>query len=285
MTITNPLQARPIVPSSSLGKLASIWRDISMLIFRNLVHIARDPGQLSDVMIEPVVFTLLFVSIFGAAVTTAGGYNYRQFAIAGMILLCIITSSMGTAVGVSSDLNTGVIDRFRTLPMWPAAVLVARSITDILSSMLCVAIVILTGLAIGWRPEASLLSIVGGIALILLFGYALSWGWICLGLIAKNPESTQGIGLIIVIPLALVSNVLVSTQEMKPAWLQTIANWNPVSAIASACRQLFGNPNPSSAINAWPMQHPVWAALIWSIGLLIIFFPTGAYLYRRRTMK
>ena len=107
---------------------------------------------------------------------------------------------MGTAVGVSSDLNTGVIDRFRTLPMWPSAVLVARSITDILSSMLCVAIVILTGLAIGWRPDANWLSVIGGIAVILLFGYALSWGWICLGIIAKNPESTQGIGLIICNP-------------------------------------------------------------------------------------
>ena len=276
------LQARPTVPSSLPGKLASIWRNISMLTFRNLVHIAREPLSLSDVTIQPVLFTLLFVSILGAAVVGSG---YRQFAIPGMLLLNLTTSAMGTGVGLSNDLNTGVIDRFRTLPMWSPAVLVARSLSDILSSMICVAIVLLTGLAIGWRPDASWLSVVGGVAVVLFFGYALSWGCACLGLITKNPETAQGIGLVILFPLAIVSNALVSTQGMKPTWLQTIANWNPVSAVASACRQLFGNPNPSSTINAWPMQHPVWAAIIWSIAILMIFFPTGAYLYRRRTMK
>jgi ABC transporter DrrB family efflux protein len=276
------LQTRPAVPSSLPGKLASIWRNISMLTFRNLVHIAREPLSLSDVTIQPVLFTLLFVSILGAAVVGSG---YRQFAIAGMLLLNLTTSAMGTGVGLSNDLNTGVIDRFRTLPMWSPAVLVARSLSDILSSMICVAIVLLTGLAIGWRPDASWLSVVGGVAVVLFFGYALSWGCACLGLITKNPETAQGIGLVILFPLAIVSNALVSTQGIKPTWLATIANWNPVSAVASACRQLFGNPNPSATINAWPMQHPIWAAIIWSIAILMIFFPTGAYLYRRRTMK
>ena len=277
------LQARPPVPSSPFGKLASIWSNISMLTFRNLVHIAREPLSLSDVTIQPVLFTLLFVSILGAACRRINGY--RQFAIPGMLLLNLTTSSMGTGVGLSNDLNTGVIDRFRTLPMWSPAVLVARSISDILSSVICVGIVLLTGLAIGWRPDASWLSVVGGVAVVLFFGYALSWVCACLGLITKNPETAQGIGLVILFPLAIVSNALVSTQGIKPTWLQTIANWNPVSAVASACRQLFGNPNPSSTINAWPMQHPVWAAIIWSIAILMIFFPTGAYLYRRRTMK
>jgi ABC-2 type transport system permease protein len=225
------------------------------------------------------------VSIIGAAFPVSGSSSYSQFAIPGMILFSLITSSMGTGVGLSNDLNTGVIDRFRTLPMWSPAVLVARSLSDILSSVLCVGIVMLTGLAIGWRPDANWLSVIGGVAVVLLFGYAISWGCACLGLSTKNPETAQGIGLVILFPMALVSNAVVSTQGMKPTWLQTIANWNPVSAVTSACRQLFGNPNPSSTINAWPMQHPVWAAIIWSIAILMIFFPTGAYLYRRRTMK
>jgi ABC transporter DrrB family efflux protein len=279
------LQTRPPVPSSLPGKLASIWRNISILTFRNLVHIAREPLSLSDVTIQPILFTLLFVSIIGAAFPVSGSSSYSQFAIPGMILFSLITSSMGTGVGLSNDLNTGVIDRFRTLPMWSPAVLVARSLSDILSSVLCVGIVMLTGLAIGWRPDANWLSVIGGVAVVLLFGYAISWGCACLGLSTKNPETAQGIGLVILFPMALVSNAVVSTQGMKPTWLQTIANWNPVSAVTSACRQLFGNPNPSSTINAWPMQHPVWAAIIWSIAILMIFFPTGAYLYRRRTMK
>jgi ABC transporter DrrB family efflux protein len=279
------LQARPTVPTSLLGKLASIWRNISILTFRNLVHIAREPLSLSDVTIQPILFTLLFVSIIGAAFPISGASSYSQFAIPGMILFSLITSSMGTGVGLSNDLNTGVIDRFRTLPMWSPAVLVARSLSDILSSVLCVGIVMLTGLAIGWRPDASWISVVGGVAVVLLFGYAISWGCACLGLSTKNPETAQGIGLVVLFPMALVSNAVVSTQGMKPTWLQTIANWNPVSAVTSACRQLFGNPNPSATINAWPMQHPIWAAIIWSIAILMIFFPTGAYLYRRRTMK
>jgi ABC transporter DrrB family efflux protein len=202
-----------------------------------------------------------------------------------MILLNLTTSATGTAVGLSNDLNTGVIDRFRTLPMWPPSVLVARSITDILTSTLCAVIVMVTGLAIGWRPEAGVLSVIGGLVVALFFAYALSWGSACLGLSSKNPESASSVGLVILFPLAIISNALVSTQGMQPAWLQTIANWNPVSAVASACRQLFGNPNPSSVINAWPMQHPVWAALAWSTVILMVFFPLGTYLYRRRTMK
>jgi ABC transporter DrrB family efflux protein len=185
-------------------------------------------------------------------------------------------------VGLSTDLSTGVIDRFRTLPMWRAAVLVGRSLSDLLAATLCVAIVALTGLAIGWRPDAGALSVIGGFAVALLFSYAVSWGCACLGLVSKGPESAQSMGLIFLFPLAFVSNALVPTQGM-PRWLQTVADWNPVSAVTAACRHLFGNPNPSGSISAWPMQHPVWAALGWSALLLAVCAPLAASLYRRRT--
>jgi ABC-2 type transport system permease protein len=260
--------------------LASRWHDVSVLTRRNLIHIAREPLQLSDVTVQPVLFTLLFVYVFGSGVAIPGGY--ANFAIAGLMLLNLTTSAMGTAVGLSSDLSTGAIDRFRTLPMWRSAVLVGRSVADVLSAALCITIVAITGLVIGWRPDANVLSIAAGLAIPLFFSYALSWACACLGILSKGPESAQGVGLVIFFPLAIVSNAMVPTQGM-PAWLQTIANWNPVSAVTSAARTLFHNPNPSAAIHVWPMQHPVLAALAWSVAILLVFVPLAARLYRRRT--
>src|ERR1700728_1955634 len=151
-------------------------RDVVVLTGRNLLHIKRERLQLSDVTVQPVLFTLLFVYVFGSGVVLPGGGGYKAFAIAGLLGLNLTTSSMGTAVGLSSDLNGGVIDRFRTLPMWRAAVLVGRSLADLSTAALCTLIVALTGLVIGWRPHASILSVIGGFALFLLFSYALSWG-------------------------------------------------------------------------------------------------------------
>jgi ABC-2 type transport system permease protein len=230
----------------------------------NLVHIAREPLQLSDVTIQPVLFTLLFVYVFGAGVVLPGGGGYTDFAIAGLLALNLTTSAMGTAVGLSNDLNSGVIDRFRTLPMWRAAVLVGRSLADLSTAALCTLIVVLTGLVIGWRPHASILAVIGGCALFLFFNYALSWGCGCLGTVSKGPESAQGLGLVILFPLAIVSNGLVPTPRM-PAVLRFIADWNPVSAVTAAARHLFGNPNPSATVHAWPMEHPVAASLLWSV--------------------
>ncbi|HEX4019040.1 MAG TPA: ABC transporter permease [Frankiaceae bacterium] len=268
-------------PPAHAGMLRRI-NDVVVLTVRNLVHIAREPLQLSDVTIQPVLFTLLFVYVFGAGVSLPGGGSYKDFAIAGLLALNLTTSSMGTAVGLSTDLNGGVIDRFRTLPMWRPAVLVGRSLADLLTASICAAIVAVTGLAIGWRPEGSVLSTLGGFGVFLLFSYALAWGSACLGIVSKGPESAQGIGLVILFPLAFVSNSLVPTQHM-PLVLRTIADWNPVSAVTAAARHLFHNPNPSAASHAWPMQHPVVASVIWSLVLLAIFAPLATLLYRRRT--
>jgi len=282
MTATTIPRDTTSAAALSAGPLARRIRDVAVLTGRNLVHIAREPLQLSDVTVQPVLFTLLFVYVFGAGVVLPHGGSYTNFAIAGLLALNLTTSSMGTAVGLSNDLNSGVIDRFRTLPMWRPAVLVGRSLADLLTAAICTAIVAVTGLAIGWRPHDGFASTVGGFAVFLLFSYALSWGCACLGIISKGPESAQGVGLVILFPLAIVSNALVPTQRM-PQVLSAIADWNPVSAVTAASRNLFGNPNPSTSINAWPMQHPIVASLLWSVALLAIFVPLATVLYRRRT--
>jgi ABC-2 type transport system permease protein len=256
--------------------------DIIVLTGRNLAHIRREPLQLSDVTIQPVLFTLLFVYVFGAGVALPGRGSYTAFAIAGLLALNLTTSSMGTAVGLSTDLNGGVIERFRTLPMWRPAVLVGRSLADLLTATLCAAIVAFTGLAIGWRPEGSLVATIGGFGIFLLFAYAMSWACACLGIVSKGPESAQGVGLVILFPLAFVSNAMVPTERM-PTILRMIADWNPVSAVTAAARELFHNPNPSATMNAWPMQHPIATSLLWSLAMLAVFAPLATTLYRRRT--
>jgi ABC-2 type transport system permease protein len=258
------------------------FADVTALTGRNLVHIAREPLQLSDVTVQPLLFTLLFVYVFGAGVVLPDGGSYAAYAIAGLLALNLTTSSMGTAVGLSTDLGTGVIERLRTLPMWRPAVLVGRSLADLMTAALCSAIVAVTGLVIGWRPERGITLALAGFAIVLLFSYALSWGCACLGMVSKGPESAQGTGLVILFPLAIVSNALVPTQHM-PAVLRTIADWNPVSAVTATARDLFGNPNPSATIHTWPMQHPIVASLAWSIVLLALFAPLATVLYRRRT--
>ena len=283
----NAIASAPPAPFAAPSRpraLASRARDIAVLARRNLVHIAREPLQLSDVTVQPVLFTLLFVYVFGAGVVLPGGGSYTSFAIAGLLALNLTTSSMGTAVGLSTDLGSGVIDRFRTLAMWRPAVLVGRTLADVLTAAICSGFVAATGLLVGWRPEGGVLSTLAGFGVFLLFSYALSWGCGCLGMISKGPESAQSIGLVIMFPLAIVSNALVPTQHM-PALLRTIADWNPVSAVTAAARELFANPNPSASIHAWPMQHPMLASLLWCLAMIAVFAPLASRLYRRRTTE
>ena len=152
-------------PDKASGAVWGRVQDVWAMTRRNLVHISREPMQLSDVTIQPVLFTVLFIYIFGGGIPIPGGGSYKDFVLAGLLALNLVTSTMGTAVGLSTDLHEGMIDRFRTLPMWRAAVLVGRSIADLMTSVLCAVIVAVTGLAVGWRADASFFSVIGGFAL------------------------------------------------------------------------------------------------------------------------
>jgi len=284
---TVTIAPRQRVVSAPRGTVAAIWgriRNTWAMTRRNLVHISREPTQLSDVTIQPVLFTVLFIFIFGGGIPIPGGGSYKDFVLAGLLALNLVTSTMGTAVGLSTDLHEGMIDRFRALPIWRASVLVGRSIADLMTSCLCALIVAVTGLAVGWRADTGFFSIVGGFALLLLFAYSLSWIAACVGLNSKSPESAASFGFIVLFPLAFVSNALVPTQHM-PQWLQDIADWNPVSAATAGARELWGNPNPSHTIQAWPMQHPVEAALIWSVVILAVAGPLASHFFKRRTTE
>jgi ABC-2 type transport system permease protein len=270
-----------LAPPRALGTVGAKLRDVVVMTRRNLVHIAREPMQLSDVTVQPVLFTVLFVYVFGSGMSIPHE-SYTDYVLAGLLTMNLVTSSMGTGVGLATDLSTGMVERFRTLPMWRASVLVGRTISDLLSAAVCSAIVAVTGIIVGWRPGLGFISVLGGFGVALLFSYALTWPTACLGLLAKEPESAMSIGFVVIFPLAFVSNALVPTVHM-PAWLRVVADWNPVSAVTSSVRDLFGNPNLNVPNGGWPVEHPLAAALAWSVGLVVVCAPIATHLFRKRT--
>jgi ABC transporter DrrB family efflux protein len=255
-----------------------------VLCRRSIARIAREPEQLSDVTIQPVIFVLLFTYVFGSAIHLPGGGDYHQYLISGMFGMAMAGSAPGTAVGITTDMSTGLIDRFRSLPISRSAVLAGRTLSDLATQLLGILVLAVTGLAVGWRIHNGIGDAALAVGLSLLFAFAATWAGACAGMLMRSPEAAQALGFIVFLPLSFVSNAFVPTQGM-PAWLQDFANWNPISALAAACRNLFGGANPAASVQAWPMQHPELAVLIWSIGLIAVFAPTAVYLYRRKVLR
>ena len=272
------------VPRQAASRRSSLrWliADVAVLARRVLARIAREPETLMDVTIQPVLFVLLFAYVFGGAIPLPGGGNYHEYLIGGMLAMGLAMTAPGTAVALVTDMSTGLIDRFRSLPMSRSAVLTGRTLADLVTQVIGTVVVAGVGLAIGWRIHSSVADAAAAFGLALLFGYAFTWVGACLGMVLRSPEAAQQMGFVLFLPLTFVSNAFVPTQGM-PGWLQAIANWNPMSALAAAARELFGNPNPAASVQAWPMQHPELAVIGWSAVLLAVFAPLAVHLYRRK---
>ncbi|MGN6173747.1 MAG: ABC transporter permease [Streptosporangiaceae bacterium] len=264
-----------------LGNLRWLVSNVAVLARRSLARIAREPETLMDVTIQPILFVLLFAYVFGGAIALPGGGSYNEYLIGGMLAMGLAATAPGTAVALVTDMSSGLIDRFRSLPTARSAVLAGRTISDLVTQVIGTAVVAGVGLAIGWRIHSSLADAAVAFGLALLFGYAFTWLGACLGMVLRSPEAAQQMGFVLFLPLTFVSNAFVPTQAM-PGWLQPIAEWNPMSAVAAASRHLFGNPNPAASVSAWPMQHPELAVLGWSAVLLMVFAPLAVHLYRRK---
>ena len=278
MTTTTLSPADLTIGQNSFTQFLS---DVWVLTKRSIARIRREPETLSEVTIQPVMFVLMFAYVFGGAIAIPGGGSYHEYLIGGMLGMGLAQTAPGTAVAVVSDMSTGLIDRFRSLPMSRAAVLTARTIADLLTQVIGAAVVAGVGLAIGWRVHTSAGDVIEAFALALLFGYAFTWAGVCLGMVLRSPEAAQQIGFVIFLPLTFISSAFVPTQGM-PGWLQPVAEWNPLSSLAAACRQLFGNPNPAAAVQVWPAQHPELAVLCWSAAMLVVFAPLAVRLYRSK---
>jgi ABC-2 type transport system permease protein len=270
--------AAPPATTAGRNPLVLFITDVWVLTKRSIARIRREPETLSDVTIQPVLFVLMFAYVFGGAIGGIGGGGYHAYLIGGMLGMSLAQTAPGTAVAIVSDMETGLIDRFRSLPMSRAAVLTARTIADLLTQVIGAGLVALVGLAIGWRINGTAGQAIEAFALALLFGYAFTWVGVCLGMVLRSPEAAQQTGFIIFLPLTFISSAFVPTQGM-PGWLQPVAEWNPMSSLAAACRQLFGNPNPAAAVHVWPAQHPELAVLCWSAGMLMVFAPLAVRLY------
>ena len=258
--------------------------DVRVLTWRTLARIAATPEQILNVTVLPLMFVLLFSYVFNGAIVLSGPGSYRDYLIAGVIAVNMGSTAQGAAIGLAVDLSTGLIDRFRSLPMSRAAVMVGRTLADLITTTLATSVAVLGGLAVGWRVHAGPAAIVMALGLALLFGYSAAWVGACAGLLARGPEAAQAVGLTVIVPLSLTSNAFISTAGM-PGWLRTVADWNPVSVLASACRQLLGNPDPAAALGSWPMRHPELGSALWSAALLAVMVPLTVWLYVRRNRQ
>jgi ABC-2 type transport system permease protein/oleandomycin transport system permease protein len=247
-------------------------RDIWELTKRNIRHIIRTPELLLDVTIQPIMFVLLFRYVFGGAIPT-GDITYVNFLMAGIFVQTIAFAMLWAGVLIANDLQKGIIDRFRSLPMLSWAVPVARTFTDLMRSMIAITIMIAVGLAVGFRPSANILEWAGAIGIMLLFGFALAWIGITLGMSVRTPEAATGAIFVFVFPLTFASSAFVPVDTM-PSWLQAFTKHQPITVVIDTVRALMLGRDPGQA---------GVEALLWSIGLTVLFFPIALFMYKKRT--
>ena len=249
---------------------------------RNVIKIKRVPEVLVFVLISPIMFVLLFAYVFGSAIEIPGG-SYREFLIAGIFAQTVIFGATFTGAGLAEDMQKGIIQRFKSLPMSRAAVIVGRTASDVIYNVLSLAIIAATGLLVGWRIRGSFLDAVAGFAILLLFAYAFSWIMALVGLLVPSPEVVGNASFIVIFPLTFIANTFVPAETL-PAPLKVFAEWNPVSAITQASRELFGNiPAGTPEPTAWPLQNPAVYTVIWSVIIIAVFAPLSVAQYRRAT--
>jgi ABC transporter DrrB family efflux protein len=244
--------------------------DTFVLAWRNLLRIPRAPDLLLSFTVQPIMFVLLFVYVFGGAIRTPG-YEYVDFLMPGIVAQTMAFGGFVTALSLADDLKKGLIDRFRSLPMARSAVLAGRTLADVATNLVSIAVMVAVGLIVGFSFSASPIEIVAGIGLLLLFGYAFSWIFALFGLISSSPEAAQAIGFILIFPLTFVSSAFVPVESM-PAGLQQFAEVNPFTVTVDAMRALW--------LGA-PAGNSIWGAVAWSVGLIAFFAPLCVSRYRR----
>ncbi|MCQ8770148.1 ABC transporter permease [Streptomyces telluris] len=268
------------------GGLGRSVRDSLVVAKRNLIRMARIPEVVIFGLIQPIMFVVLFSYVFGGSIAVGGSTDpdtYRQFLMAGIFAQTVTFATAGAGAGIADDMHKGLIDRFRSLPMARGAVLTGRTLADLVQTALTLVVLAIVAVIVGWRVYNGIPKAVAGFALLLLLGYAFSWIGALIGLSVRTPEAATSGGLIWLFPLTFISNAFVPADNM-PTVLRTIAEWNPFSATVQAARELFGNlPAGYPVPSAWPMQHPVWASLIWSVLIIALFRTLSVRKFRSAT--
>lgn len=265
-------------PAGLAQRFGQALRDVQTMTVRYVLRAARQPDLIIGSVLMPVIFVVLFGYVFGSAIHVPGGH-YRTYLMSGLFAQTTLFSSSSVAVAVATDMSEGVIDRFRTMPIARSAVLLGRTIAAVITGLPSLAVMITCAVLVGWRPQAGLTSAVAGFALLALFGFAMSWVGALLGMIARSPQSADALSMLPAFLLGFVSNVFVPTAGL-PAWLRVFAEWNPLSAVVAAARQMFGTPQAATA-GIWPLQHPVPTTIGMGLVLLAVLIPVTVRRYGR----
>jgi ABC transporter DrrB family efflux protein len=241
---------------------------------RNFMRIVRAPDLLLAFTVQPIMFVLLFAYVFGGAIPTPG-HSYIDFLMPGILVQTMAFGGFVTAMGIAEDLKKGLIDRFRSLPMSRSAVLAGRTLADIATNALSITVMLVVGVIIGFGFSTSVLEVVAGLLILLLFGYAFSWVFAFVGLTSSSPEAAQSLGFIVIFPLTFVSSAFVPPETM-PGALQWFAEWNPISIVVNAIRALFIGD---------PAGNTIWGAVAWSLGIALFFAVLAVWKYKRAVVR
>ncbi|MBM3679581.1 MAG: ABC transporter permease [Actinobacteria bacterium] len=255
--------------------VAHALSDTLVVARRSLLRIPRQPDLLLGFTIQPIMFVLLFVYVFGGAIETPGFDDYTEFLIPGIIVQSVAFGGFVTALGLAEDMKKGLIDRFRSLPMWGPAVIAGRILADVATNLITLVIMFGVGLAVGFRFSNNVPEVLAGFALLLVIGYASSWIFACIGLIASSPEASNAYGFVLLFPVTFISSAFVPTGSM-PDWLEPVATHNPFSTMVDAARALFLDV---------PAGRSVWLAIVWCGVILAVFAPIAVWRYRRAVSR
>ncbi len=273
----------PTLPSGLTIAPPSFFEACRLVVQRNLLHIKRMPELLLDVTIQPVMFVLLFAFVFGSSIAVPGT-NYKEFLIPGIMAQTMVFSSFVVALGLVNDLEKGFVDRLKSLPIARSSILVGRSISSLIHSSIGIFVMALTGLLIGWRVRDGVVEAAAAFALLLLFGFAMIWIGIWMGSVLRSPEAVQGVGFTVMFPLTFLANTFAPTETM-PTWLRTLCEWNPVSSLTQALRNLWGNNRgvPLAEDASWPLHHAEAMAAFWAVLITAVVAPIAIRAFRRRS--
>ncbi len=258
--------------------------DGAIVARRNLIKIKRVPELLVFTTLSPIMFVIMFAYVFGGAISGGDPQLYREFLMAGIFAQTVVFGATITGAGLAEDVQKGIIDRFRSLPMAPSAVLTGRTLSDVVNNVIVLLVMSLTGLLVGWRIHSSFLDAALGYALLLVFAYAMSWIMAWVGLLVPSVEVVNQASFLVIFPLTFIANTFVPIETL-PRPLEVFAQWNPVSAVTQAARELFGNDALVAEQTVWPLQNPVLYTLIWSVIILLIFIPLTNLQYKRATAR
>ena len=252
--------------------------DTAVITWRNLKRIPRIPELAIFAILQSIMFVVLFAFVFGGAIPLPNGGSYREYLMPGIFAQTIVFAAATTAVGMRDDLNKGLLDRFRSLPMARPAVLIGRIVADVIYNAAILVVLMVSGFVVGWRVNTGIPELLAGVGLLLLFAIAMTAIGVWLGLVVPSVEVAQQVSFTVLFPITFLSNVFVPPSTL-PSFLQPIAEWNPVSTLTAATRELWGNPNPFVG-SGLPGQQPALVTVAWVIVILAVFLPMGVRRYR-----